>query len=443
MSRHRNDRRPRNTGLIEMLTEHIALLEALGHHVNLDFIGDSERPSLEVIPGLIWSQANNVTERLDVVDALAEQLPGKVRELALRRNGRHWQAVFRVNGVSSWSRYDRAQDATVPLTDDGDIRVLPASINCTTDDRGQSILPIDTPVNSVVLWRYVDGRKVSGKALPLDLDEAAENGWFQRFDDPVRQVTKVTLFPVLNRRQRGGREVVEGHAYHTSGKRMIAPYPLNWGNQGDVLLTERADHFVAVPLAKVKGVQAAIEAAAASVQVTAEEAWSVLAEFGATPDISYGELKKLQERVTKDKGPDAVGKRFASLLPEEVVEEMVANAQTEFAPIQAALERAFEIRGAEAEAVEYELGNLTLEEALAGAELKAFRARKDGEDLLTVAVATALGVPFDWDNGNHTGLRRKAITVLAKAAQITEPTGEDDAPPAPAAEPSAEEPPAP
>jgi len=238
--------------------------------------------------------------------------------------------------------------------------------------------------------------------------------------------------------------VVEGHAYHPSGNRLIAPYPLNWGKQGDVLLTERADHFVAVPLAKIAAApdaaSEAIEAAAESVEVTAEETWNALAEFGATANSSHGELRKLQERLAKEKGPDAVKTRFGTLLPEEVVEEMVANAATAFAPIKAALERALEIRGAEWDAVEEALGDTTLEAALAGEELKAFRARKDGEDLLTVAVATALGVPFDWDNANHTGLRRKAISELVGAAKVEEPA-EDEAPPAP--EVPAEETPAP
>ena len=83
MGRKHQDRQPRNTGLIEMLAEHIALLEALGHHVNLDHVGHPERPSLEVVPGLIWSQTDNVIERLDVIDELAEQLPGPVRQRAL------------------------------------------------------------------------------------------------------------------------------------------------------------------------------------------------------------------------------------------------------------------------------------------------------------------------------------------------------------------------
>lgn len=442
MRKPKNDRvKPANTGLVSLLTEHIALFRALGFHVDVNNIGDPDRPSIEVVPGLIWAKADNETSRLSVVDELAKLLPEDVRRSFLRKIDRHYHAFFRMNGVSAWSRYDRTQRCTVPLGDDDTIIVRPASINCTTGENGESLLPIGVPVDSVVLWKYVGGRKVSGKALPFDLDAASGAGQFNRFEDPARLVTEVTLFPVINRRGRGGREVVEGQAFHTSGKRIICPLPVAWGEQGQYLLTERAEFFVAIPLIAVDTPEAgeAIAAAEEKPELGPDEydcgayrgnVWNDLAKFGVARDSSHGEIKKAHKKAVTERHPDATRIRLKSL-PAEMIEDAVATAGIQFAPIQAAFERALEIRGAEWDAVEEALGDTTLEAVLGGEELKAFRARKDGEDLLTVAVATALGVPFDWKNGNHLGLRRKAITDLAKAAKVEEPPEEPA--PAPAA----------
>lgn len=442
MAKQKHDRsKPANPGLVSLLTEHIALFRALGYSVDVNRIGDPDRPSIEVVPGLLWAAANNVTTRLPVVDALAKELPEEIRRAFLRKVDRRFFAVFQMSGVAAWSRYDRRQRVTLPLEDDDTVLVHPASINATTGEDGQSLLPVDVPMDCVVLWKYVGGRKVAGKALPFDIDAAVAAGQFVRLADPVRSMTEVALFPVINRRGRNGREVVEGQAFHVSGKRIICPLPVVWGEQGEYLLTERADFYVAIPLVAVDSPEAADAVARTEEkpELGPEEydcgayrgnVWNDLEKFGITRSSSHGEIKSTHKKVVGERHPDKVAQRFKGL-PAEMAEDMVATAAVQFAPIQAAFERALEIRGAEWDAVEGLIEDTTLEQALAGSELKAFRARKDGEDILTVAVATALGVPFDWNNGNHVALRRKATTELVKEAKVVE---EPEAPPAPAPE---------
>ncbi|OGL95143.1 hypothetical protein A2348_02365 [Candidatus Uhrbacteria bacterium RIFOXYB12_FULL_58_10] len=444
---HRAPRTPANAGLVSLLNSHLDLFRALGFHVDTGRIGDPEHPSVEIVPGLIWTREDNVTHWLPVDDTLAAQ---HFKEL--RKRGRHYDVAFQVRGITAGERYDRAAQCSLPLDMENlDLLIRPASVNCTTNEKGESILPIGTPVDCVVLWRYENGTKCAGYALPFDLDGASEKGWFLLSQDPTRRIAEMRLFPVRSFRGRGRRELVEGQAYHPSGKLIVCTRAIDWERQGDYYVVERANIFVAVPLSQVDSVPNVVTTSIAEIEEKPElgpeeydcgayrgNVWSDLTKFGVKRTTSYADLKKARRLVAADKHPDKISLKFKRLIPDETLEDMVAAAGLQFPMIQAAFERALEIRGNDWDAVEESLGDSTLEQVLDGAGLRSFRNARTGEDLLTLAVATALGEPFDWKNDNHVGLRRKALTHLAKAARVTEPDDEaaadsppDEAPPAP------------
>jgi len=346
-------RNPKNAALISLLAEHLQLFEALGHRVDRRLIGDQDRPSVEIVPGLIWARDNNETIRLPVVDDLARHFRG------LRRLDGHYFAVFAVDGTYSWSRFDKGQGATVPLGEDNTVKVWPASINCTTSDDGASLLPIDVPMDVVIAWRYVGGRKVSGKALPLDLEGSIAKGWFRRLDDPTHTLVEgCTLFPVRNLRGRSGRVVIEGQAFHQSGKRIMCPLAVNWTNQGDYLLSERDGMFFAVPLAQINTPEAVTAIAESEEQtelgpdeyvcgICRGNVWNDLEKYGVRRDMSVAEIRKLQRTMQNAKHPDKLQARLAKVLSADTLESVLATASLQFYPADAAFTRALEIRAKE------------------------------------------------------------------------------------------------
>lgn len=412
-------------GIVSLIGEHLALLDKLGVRISLADLEDPARSPI-TIERLVWSRANNTTARLIVVDALAGHFDG------LRKVAGHMVATFALDGVESWNSIDRATGRSMPLDENGQLVVRPASINCTTDDEGRSLLPIGQPMDCVVLWRRAGVKRLSGKALPLDLDAAVKNGWFRRLDEPTRYVAPATLFPVMNYRR--SRDVVEGHAFHPSGKIIICEKPIDWDHQAEYMFVERFGVFVAIPLAQAleNGLQAA------SSIVTLEQGpelgpdefacgvlrgnvWEQLKVFDLGKDSSFGQIDRARDKYMKAKHPDKLRKALAVALNGDSLEIALDAASRQFAPNMAAFDRALEIRGEEWGLVETAIENLDLVQVLGEETVETFAKRSKGEDLVTLAVAATLKVPFDWSMPNHVSLRRRAIKSFVDETKVSEP----------------------
>lgn len=200
--------------------------------------------------------------------------------------------------------------------------------------------------NWVVIWDYSrDGRRRTGRAVPMDMDGAKNAGILGTPPDRLHPTTgKVAFFPNVRRwrqRVRDGKGFrFENHistsveARHHTGKRMIwddrFPRP-QYGLEVLVAMFENVSNILCVPAEEIKSeasVQKAEAAGSALVvfdkeNVLAEDevifdgqvinVWAAAQPFGLLKDMGEREYKKRKHELTKQHHPDMLAKIPANL----------------------------------------------------------------------------------------------------------------------------------
>lgn len=436
------------------IEDHLRIMAANGLRVDVSKLADPDEPAVEIITGILF---RHLTDRDNSFLVLAKRHADGVEGVYEGRRGDPL-LDFPLEIFGAWSRYDGTEAVFIDPEDQTIIEMAaPLAVygadGCTVPEH---------PIDCVVFWKYRDGRKVDGLALPYDLDKADAEGWFLRAAAEAGAIrTQVRLYPALSRlRKRAGR--VEPQGIHPSGLRIVSPLPAiaGWGEQVEALLTQRSRVLIAVPLPSVGTTEAAEAIEEVSADTTAIELgdgievgpeeirvargdirsiWDVLlavhqthgVQFDPiTRDASRAHIRAAHRAVASAIHPDKLRGRLAGMpnVPANVADRIVAQANVQWVPLDAAFRKALAVRDAEMDLVKAGLESVALDpDALAEAR----KAKEGGADAITELVASALGVPFDWAVPNHVALRKRVLDILrdrAKAAGKEEDAQPDETP---------------
>lgn len=443
--------------------EHLDILQENGIRFDPTGIGDPERPTIQIVGGLL---CRRLTDRDTTSMVIARRHEAELAEIT-RKGGRGDQLIdFDLQIVGAWSRYDGKR---VVVLDEDDQAIVEIATPLAVYNEGGCTIP-ESAIDSMVVWFYRGDRRMGGLFLPLDLEKADRDGWFSRAAAHSGIRTSVNLYPGLSRIRRGAGRV-EPQAVHLSGLRIISPLPAitGWGVPCEVHLTQHGGVIFAIPLPSV-GTEAAEAAVAEAVTDSTEieigdgvevgpdevrvakgvikKVWEVLAtahitrgvEFDPiTPDSSRAHIRAAHRAVAKEIHPDKLEARLRAVpgVPEAVIRGSIERAGRQWGPMSEAFKKALNLRDGEGEKVGAALEGLTLtSEALTDA-----RKHESGEDMVTNAIATGLGVAFNWKNANHLGLRKMALETLK--ARDTAAEQSPETPPEETPAPPAEDTPAP
>lgn len=456
------------------IEEHLEIFEKNGLHVDVERIGAVDYPSIEIFEGMVF---HHVLDRDESSLPIAPKYEKLWDDLTVGRRGDSMMS-FPVYMVECWSRRDGKD--TVLLDEDDQPRVQLAT-PLAFYRKGVCTVPT-TPINGVVRWNYSDGRKTGGLFLPLDLERAEKDGWFNRSAAHVGLRTEVQLFPCLreerkggDRKRKGGNERTtrtEPQAMHPSGMKIASPFHqvVDWGDHCEVHLKQKGLIIFAVPLLSVgteEAEQAIEESAAGSTELDVGDGveegpeeirvgkgvmrsiWEVLALANKTKGVEFeainanssaAQLRVAKRMVAMAVHPDKVQGRFDKIggVPASIITATVKQAGLQWVPLEAAFMKAQAIRDSQWEAVSPGIEELVLDmEALKVAEkLKA------GEDAITGVIGKALSEAFSWKNANHVGMRNRSLGTIRERLKAAEPPEEPAADPigdapAPAPEPVA------
>ncbi len=440
--------------------EHLDILRTNGVPVEIERIGDTERPPVEIVHGMRFCR---------LMDRTARPLEIAKKHVAIfgdaLRTGRFGDPMLDFP-IAIHAAYMKQVAADLVFIDEENRCMVYGATPLAFYRDGACTIP-ETPISGLVAWSYSNGRKTVGLFLPLDLEKADKEGWFMRAAAHKGVKTKVQIYPGIRKDRDGKVRGIEPQAIHLSGLKILSPLPpiVEWTHPCDFMLTQRGDMIIAVPLPAVGTALAmeAVEEAVASgeidigdgVEVGPEEMkvakgevrsiWTVLATahdtdgvtFDAvTVDSSYGQLRDASRAIAFALHPDKVQGRMTKVpgVSTNFIARAVKQAGLQFNLLDTAFKKALAVRDEQLKAVNVGLEAITMD----ADELSEASRADDGEDVLTTMIGKALSQGFSWKNPNHRGLRNHclgAIRRILKAAEEAAKAAEE----AKAAEPAADE----
>lgn len=441
------------------IAEHIDILRANGVRVEVERIGDTERPPIEIVHGMRFCQLMDRTARPLAIAKKHADLFGE----GLLRTGRFGDPMLDFP-VAIHAAYMKQVGSDLVFIDEESRCMVECATPLAFYRDGKCTIP-ETPVSGLVTWNYNNGRKVAGWFLPLDLEKADKEGWFMRAAAHKGVKATVGIFPGVRKDRDGKVRGIEPQAIHPSGLKIVSPLPpiVAWCHPCEFMLTQRGDMIIAVPLPAVGTALAleAVEEAVASgeidlgdgIEVGPEEMkvgkgelrsiWTVLESahdtdgvtFDAiTVDSSYNQLRDASRAIAFALHPDKVQGRMTKVpgVSANFIARAVKQAGLQFNLLDTAFKKALAARDEQLKAVNLGLEAITME---ADALSEASKA-DDGEDVFTTMIGKALHQGFSWKNPNHRGLRNHCLGALRKLLKAAEEATKaaaaaaDEAPPA-------------